>query len=75
MIKIENIDYYINKNHILKNISCTINHGEMVAIIGPNGAGKSTLANIITGIYKVKNGIFIYIIKIYMTITKKIEQN
>lgn len=66
MIKIENIDYYINKNHILKDISCTINHGEMVAIIGPNGAGKSTLANIITGIYKVKNGnIYLYNKNIY----------
>ena len=32
---------------ILKNISLTINRGEMVAIIGASGSGKSTLMNII----------------------------
>ena len=32
-----------NKNHILKNISLTINSGDFLGIIGPSGSGKTTL--------------------------------
>ncbi|SUP61605.1 Macrolide export ATP-binding/permease protein MacB [Weissella viridescens] len=35
------------KQHVLKDISITINDGEFVAIMGHSGSGKSTLLNII----------------------------
>lgn len=40
----------------LKDVSFTINRGEITGVIGPNGAGKTTLFNIITGIYTQTSG-------------------
>lgn len=39
-------------------ITCTINHGERVALIGHNGAGKSTFLRLISGIYFASSGFF-----------------
>ncbi len=42
----------------IRGISCTIHHGERVALIGRNGAGKSTFLKIISGIYTPSSGSF-----------------
>ena len=34
---------------VLKNISLTLNQGQILGLLGPNGAGKSTLFNLIVG--------------------------
>src|SRR5680860_139009 len=51
MIKLKNIDHYIDKrferNFILKSINLDIDEGEFITLMGPSGAGKSTLLNII----------------------------
>jgi arginine/lysine/histidine transport system ATP-binding protein len=42
MIKVENLYKQFGKTDVLKNISTTIDTGEVVSIIGPSGSGKST---------------------------------
>jgi len=43
----------------LRSISCTIFHGERVALIGHNGAGKSTFLRMVSGIYQPSSGTFL----------------
>lgn len=40
----------------LKNVSFTVNRGDVVGIIGRNGSGKSTILKCIAGIYKPTSG-------------------
>ena len=42
--------------YALKNVSLTINQGEIFALVGPNGSGKTTLLNIILGILTPNKG-------------------
>ncbi len=39
-----------------KNVSLTVNHGEILSILGENGSGKTTLMNMISGIYYPDEG-------------------
>ncbi len=40
----------------LKDVSLTINAGEIYGLIGPNGAGKTTFFNVLTGLYPKDGG-------------------
>ena len=50
--------YIVNKrqNNVLKNISFTIDEGEMVAVMGPSGSGKSTLMYAVSGMDNLTAG-------------------
>lgn len=55
-IHIQHLNKFIGKQHVLKDISLTINDGEVVGLLGPNGAGKSTLMKILVGVWEGENG-------------------
>ena len=49
LLKVDGINVYYGNIHAVKDISFTVNAGEIVTLIGANGAGKSTMFNAITG--------------------------
>mgnify|MGYP000882034613 FL=1 len=49
MIEIQNLTKYYGHIAAVKNITFTVDKGEIVGFLGPNGAGKTTTMNIITG--------------------------
>ena len=56
MIKVENLSKNFGKLKVLKNISTTINKGEVISIIGPSGSGKSTFLRCINKLEEPTEG-------------------
>ena len=52
MLKIENLSFYYENNHILKNITFRANAGELWGLMGPNGSGKTTFLKCIMALLK-----------------------
>ena len=61
LIRNLNNDYHVEEFWADRNISFTLNRGDMLGIIGANGAGKSTLLKAISGIMDPTEGkIWVY---------------
>lgn len=56
MIKVENLSKNFGNLKVLKNISTTINKGEVISIIGPSGSGKSTFLRCINKLEEPSEG-------------------
>lgn len=56
MLEVENINVYYGQIHTLRDISISVNEGEIVALIGANGAGKTTTLRTISGLLRSKTG-------------------
>ncbi|MEM3191313.1 MAG: ABC transporter ATP-binding protein [Candidatus Micrarchaeaceae archaeon] len=59
-VKVQGLNKYFGSSHILKDISFTVEDGEIFAIIGPSGSGKSTLLRVIAGVEKADTGKIIF---------------
>jgi len=42
IVKVEGLQKYFGKNHVLKGIDLEVFKGEVLVLIGPSGSGKST---------------------------------
>jgi branched-chain amino acid transport system ATP-binding protein len=60
LLSATNIAKHFGGIRALKDVSLTINAGEIYGLIGPNGAGKTTFFNVITGLYQRDGGEIIF---------------
>lgn len=56
LLRIDAIDVYYGDLQALREISLSVEKGQVVAVLGPNGAGKSTLLRAISGIVSHRAG-------------------
>ena len=59
IIKVINVCKNYKQIQALKNVSLTINEGELYGLLGVNGAGKTTLLKILSGLTNMTSGEFI----------------
>ena len=55
-IEVKALDRYFGPIHAVRNISFSVNRGEVLGFLGPNGAGKSTTMKMITGFLEPSQG-------------------
>jgi len=77
IIEVKDVSYsYTQENEALRNISLTINEGELVAILGRNGSGKTTLVRHLIGLIKPgENKIFVNGKDVAITPTHELAQD
>ena len=56
LLSVDQLDTAYGVVQVTRDVSLTVEEGEIVTIIGPNGAGKSTILRAISGLLKPKRG-------------------
>lgn len=56
LLEIKNISAGYGHQLVIRNLSLTVNEGQVAALIGPNGHGKTTLLRTISGLIRPRQG-------------------
>ena len=56
LLRVDGLDAYYGKSHILSGVTLDVRDGEIVALLGRNGAGKSTLLKTLAGLVAPATG-------------------
>ncbi len=56
ILELRNVSKRFGGLAAVKNVSFTMNEGEIVFVIGPNGAGKTTVFNLVSGFLHPNEG-------------------
>lgn len=56
LLRLAGVSKYYGETGALRNVDCTVSHGEWVTIMGPSGSGKTTLLSIIGGLSQSSEG-------------------
>ncbi len=60
MLRVEDIDVYIQASHILRRVSLGVGEREVVCLVGRNGAGKTTTLRAIMGYLRPRAGRIVF---------------
>ena len=56
LVVVDTINKYFGDLHVLRDVSLTVDRGEVVVVIGPSGSGKSTLCRCINRLEPITSG-------------------
>lgn len=60
MLSVEQVSKSFAGNQVLREVSLTVEPGEVLALVGENGAGKSTVLSLVTGLLAPDSGRVVY---------------
>src|SRR6185436_1326467 len=56
VIQFKAVDKWFGKLHVLRDLSLSVDAGEVVVVCGPSGSGKSTLIRCVNALERVQRG-------------------
>ena len=56
-IELKHIDKFYGDNHVLKDLTLTIEDGDFMTLLGPSGCGKTTTLRVVSGLEKPQGGV------------------
>ncbi len=57
ILRVEGLNKFFGKKHVVRDVSFSMQSGEILGLLGPNGAGKTTSFYMVVGFYKPNSGI------------------
>ena len=58
-IELININKYYGDNHVLKDLTLTIEDGDFMTLLGPSGCGKTPTLRVISGLERPQGGVML----------------